>query len=95
MESKEREVATVQERLRKQNEEIENLQNVIKAYEHKIHELKPLVVEYNELLRNRKELRRELAVRQKQMKIVKEFLEGTTLFDLRFPLFNQLQQEEV
>jgi hypothetical protein len=51
------------------------------------------VQQYNEVLRDRKELRRELAMKQKQIAVIAEFLQGTSLIDTRFPLFSQPQSE--
>lgn len=74
-------------RLQKHQEELSTLDAAIKSYDSTIHALKPHVVEYNETLRKRKELRREHAAKQKTLKILADFLNGTTLFDSRFPLF--------
>jgi predicted RNase H-like nuclease (RuvC/YqgF family) len=77
------------DRLEKHSEEIKTLEAAIHRYDHEANELRPGVVRYNEILRDRKELRRELAGKHKQLKVMAEFLQGTTLFDARFPLFNQ------
>jgi hypothetical protein len=82
------------QRLDKHSEETKTLEAAIHKYDLEAAALRAGVVQYNEILRDRKELRRELAGKYKQLKVMSEFLQGTTLFDARFPLFNQSQQTE-
>jgi predicted RNase H-like nuclease (RuvC/YqgF family) len=81
------------QRLEKHSEEITTLQAAIHKYDKQAADLKPSVQQYNEVLRDRKELRRELAMKQKQIAVIAEFLQGTSLIDTRFPLFSQPQSE--
>jgi hypothetical protein len=84
----------LEERLVKHNSEIAEMQSAVQRYDRRTADLNPAVVEYNELLRDKKDLRRAIAAMQKQFKIMQEFLQGTSLFDTRFPLFSQPAAKE-
>ncbi len=56
--------------------EIDNLKTDIAALEKEISETKPIVQEYNEKLRARKNLRRELSKRENLFRGIMEFLDG-------------------
>jgi len=70
----------------KQNE-INEIISALKNFDKKITSLRPSVEDYNKLMRERKDIRRVLATKQKEVKIIAEFFKGTTIFDERFPLF--------
>lgn len=78
----------------KRQEEVTALTTAISAYEKRINALKPNVTEYNELMKSRKSLRKELAAKQREAKIVAEWFKGTTIIDERFPLFAQQHETE-
>ncbi len=78
----------------KKQSELSELQKAIALIEKQCSALKSTVHEYNELMQERKKLRKSAAQMQKEMKIVASFFEGTTIFDERFPLFSQPQNQE-
>lgn len=74
-------------RLEKHQEEVTALESAIRTKDKIIAELKPVVIEYNENMKGRKVLRKQLAAKQRETKVLVEFFTGTTIFDERFPLF--------
>ncbi len=78
----------------KRQEEINALQSAIAAKDKRLTALKPAVQEYNEEMRERKDLRKKLATCQREAKIVASWLQGTTLIDSRFPLFASVNESE-
>lgn len=71
----------------KHQEEMNTLSAAISSIDKRCDALKPSVTEYNEKMRHRKDLRKQLAAKQREAKIVQQWFEGTTLIDKRFPLF--------
>ncbi len=71
----------------KRQEEIDALTSGISSLDKKLAAQKPVVTEYNENMKKRKDLRKQLAAKQREAKIVAEWLKGTTIIDERFPLF--------
>ena len=88
------ETKETKEILQKRQEEMNALSTAISAYDKRINVLKPSVVEYNELQKSRKEFRKQLAVKQREAKIVAEWFKGTTIIDERFPLFANVKEEQ-
>lgn len=78
----------------KRQEEIDALKNAIAKLDKGVSELKPYVTNYNEQMRERKDLRKTLAAKQREAKIVAEWFKGTTVIDERFPLFAQPKETE-
>ncbi|KAB2967537.1 hypothetical protein [Zoogloea sp.] len=77
---------------KRRQEEIDALSSAIAAHDKKVSQLKPAVTEYNDALRSRKELRKQLAARQREAQIVAAWFKGTTIIDERFPLFAHQNQ---
>ncbi len=75
--------------LQKREAEMEELQNRITAISKEMHDMKPVVDEYNAKAKWRKDLRRELAAKQRTLKAVASFFNGLSIFDERFPLFSK------
>lgn len=73
--------------------EIDEVKSSILSLEKKADGLKPSVVIYNEFMKQRKELRRLVRAKEKEMTTVSEFFKGTSIFDERFPLFAQKKVE--
>ena len=86
--------ATVTDIAQKKQNEINEIGSALKNFDKKITALKPSVEEYNKLAKERKDLRRILAAKLKEGKIIAEFFKGTTIFDERFPLFASQEQSE-
>lgn len=78
----------------KRQEEIDVIKSAISKLEKDVAALKPHVTEYNEKMRSRKDLRKQLASKQREAKIVAEWFKGTTIIDERFPLFATPQETE-
>jgi predicted RNase H-like nuclease (RuvC/YqgF family) len=78
----------------KRQEEIDALSAAISNHEKVINALKPHVLEYNDRMKTRKELRKQLAAKQREAKIVQEWFKGTTIIDERFPLFANTENEQ-
>lgn len=78
----------------KRQEEIDVIKSAISKLEKDVAALKPCVTEYNEKMRSRKDLRKQLASKQREAKIVAEWFKGTTIIDERFPLFAAPQEIE-
>lgn len=78
----------------KRQEEIDALTTTISNLDKVTSALKPYVADYNDKMRKRKELRKQLAAKQREAKIVQEWFKGTTIIDERFPLFAQKQETE-
>lgn len=71
----------------KHQSEIEAVQRSLSQIQKDLNRLKPAVEEYEAKMKYRKDLRRELSMKQRAVKTVAEFFKGMTLFDERFPLF--------
>lgn len=66
--------------IRKHELERDELKNNIKLLNKELASLKPTVESYNAKAKYRKDLRRELAAKERVMKIVESFFNDTTLF---------------
>lgn len=79
--------------LQKRQSEIQEMQHSIATLHKSATAIKPHVQDYNDKMKKLKEYRRALSQKQKEMKIVASFFEGTSIFDARFPLFAQQQEQ--